>query len=197
MAQTSINQLHPGVYGTISSQESTYSTASGVLTMFQADVFEKGPDNQLGFVTSVEEFISKYGSPNFSKYGQAAYNIVNFLEAGGQAYVMRVLPENATYSHAILNVQTKVNSAGKSVKTDAGNIVKVDDVSIRPTTAFSSLRSFLSSLLRTSRDRLFFWINAVVGLIETSSTLTMLPASVLTDLPAELTLVWTFKIAWE
>ena len=96
MAQTSINQLHPGVYGTISSQETTYSTASGVLTMFQADVFEKGPDNQLGFVTSVDEFISKYGSPNFSKYGQAAYNIVNFLEAGGQAYVMRVLPENAT-----------------------------------------------------------------------------------------------------
>lgn len=136
MAQTSINQLHPGVYGTISSQETTYSTASGVLTMFQADVFEKGPDNQLGFVTSVDEFISKYGSPNFSKYGQAAYNIVNFLEAGGQAYVMRVLPENATYSHAILNVQTKVNAAGKSVKTEAGNIVKVDDVSIRPTTAF-------------------------------------------------------------
>ena len=136
MAQTSINQLHPGVYGTISSEESTFNTASGVLTMFQADVFEKGPDNKLGFVTSVEEFISKYGSPNFTKYGQAAYNIVNFLEAGGQAYVMRVLPENASYSHAILNVQSKVNPKGKTVKAESGSLVKIDDVSIRPTTAF-------------------------------------------------------------
>ena len=60
MAQTSINQLHPGVYGTISSQESMYSTASGVLTMFQADVFEKGPDNQLGFVTSFLIYILEH-----------------------------------------------------------------------------------------------------------------------------------------
>lgn len=131
-----INQLHPGVYGTISSEENAVNTTSGVLTAFQADVFEKGPDNVLGFVTSVEEFISKYGQPNFTKYGQAAYNIVNFLEAGGQAYIMRVLPENAAYSHAILNVQTKVNPKGKTVKTENGTVVKVDDVSIRPTTAF-------------------------------------------------------------
>lgn len=136
MAQTSINQLHPGVYGTISSEESTLNPASGVLTMFQADVFEKGPDNRLGFVTSVEEFISKYGTPNFTKYGQAAYNIVNFLEAGGQAYIMRVLPENASYAHAVLNVQSKVNPKGKTVKTEIGSLVKIDDVSIRPTTAF-------------------------------------------------------------
>lgn len=163
MAQTSINQLHPGVYGTISSKESTYSTSSGVLTMFQADVFEKGPDNQLGFVTSVEEFISKYGSPNFSKYGQAAYNIVNFLEAGGQAYVMRVLPENATYSHAILNVQTKVNSAGKSVKTEAGNIVKVDDVSIRPTTAFIQKNNLSLEVLRNELKKERIEENTVDG----------------------------------
>ena len=145
MAQTSINQLHPGVYGTISSEESTFTTGTGALTMFQADVFEKGPDNQLGFVTSVEEFISKYGEPNYAKYGQGAYNVVNFLRAGGQALVMRVLPENASYAHAILNVQTK-DLAAKKIKKEDGTLVDFPNMAIRPTTVFLQNNLPLSEL---------------------------------------------------
>lgn len=145
MAQKSINQLHPGVYGTISSEESTFTTGTGALTMFQADVFEKGPDNQLGFVTSVEEFISKYGEPNYAKYGQGAYNVVNFLRAGGQALVMRVLPKNASYAHAILNVQTK-DLAAKKIKKEDGTLVDFPNMAIRPTTVFLQNNLPLSEL---------------------------------------------------
>lgn len=150
---TNVNQLHPGVYGTTTSNSSTYNTTSGVMTLFQADTFEKGPDNEVGFVTSVEEFLFKYGNPDFTKYGQGAYNVIDFLESGGQAYIMRVLPDDASFAHAILNIQSKVNVAGKTVKTESGEVVKIDDVSIRPTTAFIQKNNKDITVLGTELDK--------------------------------------------
>ena len=128
-----LNQLHPGVFSNITSDQTVYKTATGVVTMFVADVFDKGPDGKIEFITTPSEFLFKYGNPNYERYGQSAYNVLNFLEAGGQAYVMRVLPMDATYAHSILNVQTRVVTEGKKVELDNGDTVNVDDVFIRPT----------------------------------------------------------------
>lgn len=128
--------LHPSVQTQVNSYQNNYQTAEGPVTLFAADTFEKGKDGVIDFVGTEEEFIFKYGEPNYTKYGQAAYNMVNFLRSGGQAYVLRVLPQNATYAHAILNVQSKVQKDGKKVLTDANELVKMDDVRIRPTIAF-------------------------------------------------------------
>ena len=152
---TGLTQLHPGIFTTIDSDQTVYETTSGVVTLFQADVFEKGPDSKIGFVSTKDEFIFKYGEPNYAKYGQASYNIINWLEAGGQAYVMRILPDDATFAHAILNVQTKVNANAKSILSNSGTIVKLDDVSIRPTTAFIQKNNLDLNMLETEliKDR--------------------------------------------
>ncbi|WPH64089.1 contractile tail sheath structural protein [Staphylococcus phage vB_StaM_PB50] len=128
--------LHPSVQTQVNSYQNNFQTAEGPVTLFAADTFEKGKDGVIDFVGTEEEFIFKYGEPNYAKYGQTAYNMVNWLRSGGQAYVLRVLPNNATYSHAILNVQSRVQRKGKKVLTEANELVEIDDVKIRPTIAF-------------------------------------------------------------
>lgn len=152
---TGLTQLHPGIFSSISSEQTVYETSEGVVTLFQADVFDKGPDNEIGFVSTVDEFIFKYGNPNYAKYGQTAYNIVRWLEAGGQAYVMRVLPTDASYAHSIVNIQTKVETNGKAVKTQSGELVKLNDVTIRPTSAFVQKNNLDLNVLKNelSNDR--------------------------------------------
>ena len=127
---------HPSVQTQVNSFQSNYQTAQGPVTIFSADTFEKGKDGVIDFVGTEEEFIFKYGKPNYSKYGQSAYNIVNWLRAGGQGFILRVLPDNATYAHAVLNIQSRVEKNGKTVLTGSNELVKMDNVKIRPTIAF-------------------------------------------------------------
>src|SRR5699024_5938126 len=128
--------LHPSVQTSINSYQDVFQPQTGIMTLFQADTFEKGKDGVIDFVGSEEEFLFKYGKPNYDKYGQTGYNIVNWLRSGGQALVLRVLPEDATYAHSILNVQSKVRKEGKSILNQHGDVVKIDDVELRPTIAF-------------------------------------------------------------
>jgi len=136
MAEASLTYLHPSIVSNINSTESVYQVADGVTTLFTADTFEKGVDNKIKLVTSVDEFIANYGEPNYTKYGQAAYNVINWLENGGQAFILRALPDNAQLAHAILNVQTKVNNSSKKILDSDGKITTIDDVFIRPVTAY-------------------------------------------------------------
>lgn len=78
------------------------TTNSALFAPFTSD---KGLDNEIVRVTSASEFTYLFGEPNFRNHGQAAYNIVNWLNGGGEAYVMRVLPEDAGHSNLTLNVQ--------------------------------------------------------------------------------------------
>ena len=172
MAETGLKYLHPSIPSTISSTQTTYDTATGVITAFQADAFEKGPDNEIGYVTTKDEFIFKYGKPNYTKYGQTAYNVINWLEAGGQAFIMRVLPDDASFAHAILNVQTKVNANGKSILNADGEVVKINDVSIRPTTAFVKKNNVSAAILenelfvdRSSEDTVDGYANNFLMLV--------------------------------
>ncbi|QXN67901.1 hypothetical protein FPHOBKDP_00147 [Listeria phage LPJP1] len=153
----SLTQLHPSVSSVINANQSNFLTSNGVVTLFAADTFAKGKDGAIDFVSTKDEFIFKYGTPDYSKYGQSAYNIVEWLENGGQAFVLRLLPDDATFSHAILNVQSKVVSQGKNVLTTAGELVKLDDVHLRPTTAFIKKNNrdknmLMSELTKTRSD---------------------------------------------
>lgn len=142
-----LTQLHPGITSTINNNTITYSTSSGVATMFCADVFDCGADNTTQLVTTVDEFLFKYGEPNYTKYGQSAYNILNWLQAGGEAYVLRILPNDAGYGHTMLNIQTKIETPdatdiaddvdvntinGKVVTKNDGSKVAVNNVYLRP-----------------------------------------------------------------
>jgi hypothetical protein len=128
--------VHPSISSTITDNSITYVTASGTTKLFAAFTSEKGPDNKIKMITSVTEFEFYYGEPNIKLYGQVGYNIINWLQSGGVVYCLRVLPDDAGYSNAIVNIQTKVST--KTVYDVDGNEVSVNDVTLRPTVTYTN-----------------------------------------------------------
>jgi len=101
--------LHPSVTSYITDQSQVFQTAAGVTTLFCPLISQKGRDNVLQVVDgpSDDDFVDKHGDPDSSKYGQAQLNVLEWIKAGGTVVTMRVLPEDALYAHAIIDLQTK------------------------------------------------------------------------------------------
>lgn len=149
---------HPHVTSNINSEEIIFDQVEATTSFFYAAVTEKGEDNRTVRISSSAEYIKKYGLPNMKKYGQAGYNIVNLLDSGAEVYLLRVLPDDATYAHAFLNIQTMVIPNGKKIKDLNGKLVSVDDIHLRVTTSYSEMQSnskeALKNELMTERETL-------------------------------------------
>lgn len=137
------NYMHPSISSTITDNSVTYVTASGTTKLFAAFTSAKGEDNRIKMITSVSEYEFNYGEPNIKKYGQVGYNVVNWLNSGGVVYCLRVLPEDAGYANAIVNIQTKVSS--KKALDVNGNPVTVRNVTLRPTVSYTSVNNITES----------------------------------------------------
>ena len=90
--------LHPSVDTKIVDNSAVFQTADGATTLLQVLSSPIGPDGVLTKVTTANEFIFKFGTPNLSRYGQAAYNVIEWLTSGGTAQVLRVLPSTSTFA---------------------------------------------------------------------------------------------------
>lgn len=87
----------------------TYLEPETPVRMIQCGPFAQGRDNQLLYYTTPDEFENELGTPNYKLYGQAAYNVINALKTGhAGVYVMRVMPENATFANTMIMVKYKV-----------------------------------------------------------------------------------------
>lgn len=137
--------VHPSISSTITDNSSTYVTASGTTKLFAVFTSYKGKDNAIQLITSVSEYEFNYGEPNIKKYGQVGYNVINWLNSGGVVYCLRVLPENAGYANAIVNIQTKEGT--KSILKTDGTKVSVPDVTIRPTIIATSVNNTTASAI--------------------------------------------------
>lgn len=143
--------LHPSVSSTISSNAISYESNSGNIKMFCAYTSEKGEDNKIKLFTDPKEFIAKNGTPNISKYGQASYNIVNFLESGGEVYGIRLTADNAGFSHAFLNILTKKST--KKVLNKDNNLVDYDNIILKPAVAYTNINNTSEALLNYELTR--------------------------------------------
>jgi hypothetical protein len=143
--ESGLAYLHPHIASNISSQEISYQSGSGQLKMFTAYTSDKGEDNVLTRFTTPDEYLFKTGTPNLKKHGQAGYNMVNFLNAGGEVFGIRVMPENAGFAHAILNVLTKIES--KKVRDKDGNTVTMPNVTLKPAVAYTEINNASAALL--------------------------------------------------
>lgn len=114
--------LHPSVSSKVTDNSFVFTTATGTTALFQCILAEKGEDNVLRMMTSPDEFLFKYGTPNLSKYGQASYNVLEWLKNGGVAYVLRVLPTTATYAVTglALSLAKDVTKSQVAVRNYAG-----------------------------------------------------------------------------
>lgn len=114
--------LHPYVGSKIIDNSQVFLTANGTTWLFAAFKADQGPDNRIVPVTTTSEFDFYYGDSVFKRHGQQHLNVRNWLEAGGTAYCMRVLPysledadknaiQPATYAARILEVGLKAKTS--------------------------------------------------------------------------------------
>lgn len=99
--------FHPHTRVTVNDLSEYFEEVSGGGTiLYQPFISDKGEDNVLSMETSLNEVIAKYGKPNFKRHGQAYYNLIEWIKDGGRVLAHRIMPNDATYSHMILNVKT-------------------------------------------------------------------------------------------
>lgn len=77
----------------------------------------KGVDNRWIRKTNKADAIKTFGDSNFKKYGQPLMQALNVLDHNNSAvWMMRVMPENAAYSNAIVSILYKADTAADTPK---------------------------------------------------------------------------------
>jgi hypothetical protein len=107
--------LHPSVHSRIVDNSFVFTTAEGSTVLFACGKATKGPDNQLIRLTSPDEAKFIVGEPNMDLTGQTLYNVYEWLQAGGEVYFIRVLPETATFSNMMLSVALDQADGAKTI----------------------------------------------------------------------------------
>lgn len=80
-------------------------------------VSSKGVDNVFVRKTSYDSFVSTYGTSNYKKYGQPLMMPLALLrKPNTYVWGMRVMPENATYSNAVISLYYKADETNDTVK---------------------------------------------------------------------------------
>jgi len=148
-SEITLKYLHPSIKTYITTENYKYDTSVKREVLFVADVFDHGKDNVLQEVNTLSEYLFKYGAPNLKKFGQAGYNIERWLTNGGSAVIMRLLPEDASYAHAVLNIQYKNATRGKTVISASGDETKINDVYLRPVVAYIGVNNTSEKLLES------------------------------------------------
>ena len=131
------NFLHPHVASQIIDNTEIVTVTPSDLTLFACLTADQGEDNKVITVYSQTDYISKFGAPNFAKHGQAAYNVMNWLKAGGNAKIIRVTPSDSGYANLFLSVQTKYEY------DEAGTVAKAN---LRPAFLYSNSNGSLAGL---------------------------------------------------
>jgi len=121
--------ISPGVYSKIIDLSEYLTSTSGTIG-FVPVITEKGPDNVLTRISSIEEYRTKFGDPNirtFGKYyGQGPYVALQHLSVSSDLFVMRALPDDATYSHTYVCFVNAPLTA-TSVDSSSDNASDVDE----------------------------------------------------------------------
>lgn len=102
------------------------TTAVEIPALFQPYFGERGPSGKVVEYNSAAEFVKIAGNPNFKKYGQSGYNILNWLRNGGKVYALRLTAPDSTYANVGLNVRTKA----VETTNEAGEVVKSVDIKL-------------------------------------------------------------------
>lgn len=99
------------------------------LNGIQVGFFGSGRDNKLLYLRSTGELINEFGDLNYKLYGQSGYNAYNALDSGAGMYVMRLMPDNATYANTVIMAKYKL----------------VDDTSITPPVIGDSIMELIGT----------------------------------------------------
>lgn len=98
--------LHPSVRTTVTDNSFVFQTAQGTTVLYAPIIAQRGIDNKLVRLTTTDEALFMFGEPNITAYGQSFYNVIEWLKAGGEAYVVRVVPDYARFATTVLYAAT-------------------------------------------------------------------------------------------
>jgi len=103
--------MHPHSSARIIDNAVLTVSSSGLTNMFIALEAEKGMPNEATYITTQSEWIFNFGEPNYSKYGQGALNALNYINAGGGAWVIRVVPDDERFASLSLGIGFRKDQA--------------------------------------------------------------------------------------
>jgi len=110
--------VSPGIYTKIIDLTSYLQQIPGSIG-FVSLLSRRGPDNEMKYITSLQEYADNYGRPNYNDYGkqwgQGPYVAWNHISVAPSCYVMRCLPDDAAYSN--LFVYMAVDSTNTRIVT--------------------------------------------------------------------------------
>jgi len=136
-----ISYLHPHIETNIYDNSEVYvSTESNGSVLFQPYFSERGISGEIERFTDLGEFLKLKGIPNYRKYGQSQYNIVQWLQGGGTVYGIRLTDQLASYSNLILKVQVAVDADGKPIKLDIDSTNKKKIITRLDITDYNELK---------------------------------------------------------
>ena len=121
VGQIQPSYLHPHVATYINDNTEFTDEAAGVvddsIKLFYVVVSKKGRDNVFLTHTNEYDWLKEYGNPNMDLYGQAGYMAHASLSTGVcTVKTMRVMPEDATYSNALITLKVKEDNGKLIVK---------------------------------------------------------------------------------
>lgn len=139
--------VHPSVSSRIIDNDVVFSTASGTTKLFAAYFSGKGVDRKTRRYSTPEEFIFFNGEPDMAKYGQQAYNVVNWLTNEGEVFGLRLTAEDATYANLVADI--KVKSTVEPVSGDDQYVIKPTVVAVANAIESSVLTTIMNDPIVT------------------------------------------------
>ena len=164
MASNNVQLLyqHPHIMlyledNTIQHAESSVESDSGLYGI-QVGAFESGRDNVVLRYTNTEQMISELGDLNHEVYGQAGYNAYNALNSKSCGmYIMRCMPDDATYANRVIMAKFKVLKAETAEDTP---VVEHVDTSAELVTG----KNLFSDMGSSTLGNFAFYGNVVSGM---------------------------------
>lgn len=126
-------EIYPGVYVKFVSASSYVQPMPGTVA-FIAFASEKGPDNELILSNGPQYLLDTFGKPDKIKYGEGLYTAYNFNTVSSNLYVMRVLPNDASFSNLIWNYDHATTTFSLNTRTDLYSYDLIDTAIAEPQT---------------------------------------------------------------
>jgi len=149
--------ISPGVYTKITDLSEFLTDLPGT-NGFVPILSKRGRDNQLVYISNGTDYLKIFGNPNINtfgkNYGQGPYIAKNHLTNATSLYIIRALPNDATYSNLFFALQSVSPESGSSSAAVA-EPYRTELVGI----SFSSMNSVGELDTRLNEDVITDWVN--------------------------------------
>lgn len=131
MAYTDMRE--PAVYVDIEDVSYVEPTAESGRSVYSVILSDRGPCDTIVKVTSQQQFHSVFGTPNYLKTSQTHYMVDAALLYTGEAYVVRVVPDDASIANSYIKNTIKNNTISEDKLVHAKFIFTIGSKEITAT----------------------------------------------------------------